>query len=155
MRVPVATPLVIAPTSDTVRAFTATRYATERRSATSFGSATLLQHVGGNEEVPCRTPNITLGDTAPGAFPSRLDQSMRLQRLQVIVHLLPSQADCRRNRGRRPRFRQSLENRGPDRIECDFDGDGVSEYSNVVHGLEGRIDNKYCQEAGSRSSADE
>ena len=39
--------LAIAPTSDTVRAFTAIRYAAERRSATSFGSrAAPLQHVG-------------------------------------------------------------------------------------------------------------
>ena len=45
--VPVAALLAIAPTSDTVRAFTAIRYAAERRSATSFGSMAALCNTSG------------------------------------------------------------------------------------------------------------
>ena len=46
-RVPVAALPAIAPTSDTVRAFTAIRYAAERRSATSFGSRAALCNTSG------------------------------------------------------------------------------------------------------------
>ena len=64
------------------------------------------------------------------------DQPVGLQRLQVVIHLLTGRPDRCRNRGRRPRFCQRVEDRGPDRIQGHLHGGGVSEHSNVVHELQ-------------------
>jgi len=93
----------------------------------------LLQHVGSNDELPCRTPHEPFGDAAPRALLGQFDESVSLQRLQVVVHLLTSRADDRRDRGRRRRLRQCVEDRRPDRVERHLDGGSVSEHPNVVH----------------------
>ena len=97
-----------------------------------------LQYVGRNDEVARRTTHEPFGDTAPGAFLGQLDQAMGLQRLQVIVHLLPGRPDRPRNGGGRSGFGQRVEDRGAHRIERGSHGGGVSEHSNIVHGPQDR-----------------
>src|SRR5688572_2991886 len=47
----------------------------------------------------------------------RLDQTVLLQRAQVVIHLLSREPDALRNRGSRPRRRQRRQDASPDGIQ--------------------------------------
>src|SRR5271154_195241 len=65
-----------------------------------------------------RRPDYPFGHVPLGTLPHQLPQSVTLQRPQVVVDLLPRQADRGGEHGRRSRFGQLSQQTGPRRIQC-------------------------------------
>jgi hypothetical protein len=76
-----------------------------------------------------------------------LDEAVGLQRLQVVVDLLPGQADLGGQHGGGGRLAQLGQQPGPDGVQRDLGGGRVLDHCDILHATKIATDKLFCQDS--------
>ena len=138
-------PVMSAPTSRTSRAARASSQRAESRSGERAGSGATAASAAGEMTYDAAVARSIRSVTLPLRRSSTSStRPCRSSVAQVVVDLLPGQADLAGEHGGRAGLGQLGEQPGPDRVERDLGGGRVLDHCDVVHAGHSTTEHKIC-----------